>query len=140
MLKTRAQPNTTTTLNVKQMVTLTKRQQKVRVPWAQLIFNHLFTMTCTKQVVPTMLDNIWCNLDYTGVLTGSFALNQSPKNYNWMLPNALQETSEDRLMTANLIPRPRMAHKLDGTVTMIPAIHIVRPPPPPQRQTPPLVR
>lgn len=48
----------TTRLNVQKMVTLTHTQHVARIPWAQVIYNHLNTMTRKEQVIPTMSDNI----------------------------------------------------------------------------------
>lgn len=50
-LKIRIQPNTTTTLNIHEMVTFSQMQQVTWIPLAQLIFNQLCTMVRTKQVV-----------------------------------------------------------------------------------------
>lgn len=80
-LKTRVQPNTTTTLNVRDMVTLTRMQEAGRIPWVQLIFNKLCTISRTKQVVPTMPDNIWRILERAGVPMDSYALNFGLEQY-----------------------------------------------------------
>lgn len=82
LLKTMIQPNTITTLNFKEIMTLSKMQQASRIPWVHLIFNYLCPMSKTKQVVPTMPDNIWRILEAAKVLMKSFALNHSPKQYN----------------------------------------------------------
>lgn len=71
-------------------------------------------MTRKKQMVPSMLDNIWRILEKPTVTMGSFALNHGPENYNWTLFDAPEEASAEMLMAADLIPRPRMPHKLDG--------------------------
>lgn len=84
MLKTRIQPNTISTLNVWEMVTLTRLHQEPRILWAQIIFNHLMMMTRTKVVVPTKLNNIWKILEYTGVPMCMFSVNFKPENFNWM--------------------------------------------------------
>lgn len=58
MLKTRVEPNTSSTLNVTEMVTLTKLQQEGKILWAQIIYSHPVSMTRTKAVTSSMLDNI----------------------------------------------------------------------------------
>lgn len=49
---------------------------------------------------------------------GSFALNHSPEENNWILSNALEGVSSKRLMNASLIPRPKMLEQMDGAVML----------------------
>lgn len=81
MLKTCIQPNTTT-LNAREMVTLNRLQQEARIPWVQLLFNHLCIMTRTKAEVLTMPDNNWKILEYVEVSMRLFTINHGPENYN----------------------------------------------------------
>lgn len=82
MIKSRVQPNNTTMLNIREMVTLTRMRQVGWIPWAKFIYRHPYTMTRTKLVMLTMPDNIWGILEKTGANMGYFALNFGPKNYN----------------------------------------------------------
>lgn len=62
------------------------------------IFNLLSMMTKTKVVVPTMLDNIWRILEYTGVPMKMFLVNFGLENFNWMLAvEPAEEASEEGL-------------------------------------------
>lgn len=58
MLKTHIQPNISSTLNVQEIITLTKLQQEGRIPLVQMIYSYLVMMTCTKAMTPIVLDNI----------------------------------------------------------------------------------
>lgn len=116
-----------TTLNVREMVTLRRMQQAGRIPWAQIIFNQLCTMSRIKQVVPTMSDNIWQILEKARVLMKSFALNTSLQQYNWTLSDIEKGIFEEEVARAPQIPRLRMPVKQDGPVMLLPVILMGRP-------------
>lgn len=57
-------------------------KQERRIPWDKIIFNHLCIMTRTKAVLPTILDNIWWILEYTGMPMRMFSINFQLEYYN----------------------------------------------------------
>lgn len=107
MLKTRIKPNTSSTLNVQEKVTLPRLQQVGRLLWVQIIYNHLVIMTRTKAVTPTMPNNIYYILEFAGVPIRMFLANFGPEHFNWTLPAPLGEGRPIR-QSHN---KPREKHK-----------------------------
>lgn len=68
IIKIQVKLNTTTTLNVREMVTLMRMQQARCIVWAQFIYNHLCMMTRTNLVMPTMPKNTWRIAEIVGGL------------------------------------------------------------------------
>lgn len=57
-------------------------------------------MSRTKEVMPTMPDNIWRILEATEVPMKSFSLNHGPKQYNWILFDIIQGSTEEEVARA----------------------------------------
>lgn len=108
------------------MVPLTKLQQERCIPWAQIIFNCLTTMTQTKAVVPTMSINIWRLLKYTRVRMWIFSVNFSLEQFNCML--SVESTEGLPEKDCPLIEKHTMPKKLNGKIALIIVIPVVRPP------------
>lgn len=66
------------TLNVWEMVTLTRLQQTGSIPWAQIIDNHFVIMRRTKVVTPAMPNNIYRIFQYVEVVIRMFWANFVP--------------------------------------------------------------
>lgn len=110
------------------MVTLTKLQSEGRITWSHIIYSNLVTMTRTKAVTPSMPYNIYRILEYVGVPMRMFSVNFWPEQFNWTLPTpSTERRSEDELRTCPLIEKPTIPRKLDGKVTLIPIVWVVRP-------------
>lgn len=108
MLTSRVHPNTTTTLNVREMVTLTQMQRVGHIPWAQIIFNHLCTLTRTKLFIASMPYTIWRILEYVGVDLRGFYLKYGPEQYNWQLPLVNEGATKEDLRGVKQVPKPKM--------------------------------
>lgn len=65
-----------------EMVTLTRLHHEARIPWVQIIYNHLETITRTKVVTPSMQDNIYKILGYIGIPVRMFSINFRSEQYN----------------------------------------------------------
>lgn len=63
----------------------------------------------------------------------SFLVNFSPEVYKLTLSVITEGASEEALRKSKLIERLTMPNKIDGKVTLIPTIPIIRPAPPPPR-------
>lgn len=97
------------------MVILTKLQQEERIPRAQIIYNHLVTMTRTKAMTHVIMDNIWRVLEFVGVPIRMFSVNFVLEQFNCTLSVASTEgLSKDKLRTCTLIEKPIIPKKLDG--------------------------
>lgn len=90
-------------------------------------------MTHTKLLVLTMSDNIWRILKTTEVPVKSITLNHERDQYNWMLADVPEGTSNEEVAIAPQITRPKMPNKLDRPVMLIPTILMARPIPQPPR-------
>lgn len=82
-----------------------------------------------------MPNNMWKILEFAGVPMRSFSNNFELEFYNCTLPDIIRGASEETLRTCDLISKTTMPKKIDGKVTLIPAIPILRPAPPPNAKT-----
>lgn len=91
-------------------------------------------MARIKQVVLTMVDNVWRILERERTPTQSFTSNFGPEQYVWMLPHVRKGANKEKVAVAPQMPHPKMPLKVDYPVMLMSIIPMGRLTPSPDHE------